>query len=223
MFKIRAVCVAVALLSGSAMAQSSGGLPGNLGVYGVVGTGGVGLGLNLPLTSLVGVRGELAQATVSDSYTNDDITYKGDLKLRGSGLFADIRPFQGAFRVVLGATVGGDSAALRAEQRGGAFNIDGQSFSAEGSQLRAAIKYPSTMPYVGIGWGHGQRGNAGWNFAFDVGVAIGDPKITLTGNNALLSQPGAAARIAAEERKAQDDVSSAKVLPVVKFSVGYSF
>ena len=39
----------------------------------------------------------------------------------------------------------------------------------------------------------------------------------------LLSQPGAAASIAAEEQKAQADVSSAKVLPVVKFSVGYSF
>ncbi|QCB45606.1 hypothetical protein [Hydrogenophaga sp. PAMC20947] len=223
MIKIRAVCVAMALLSGSAMAQSSGALPGNLGVYGVVGTGGLGLGLNVPLSSVVGVRGELAQGTVSDTYTNEDITYKGDLKLRGSGLFADIRPFQGTFRVVLGATVGGSSATLEAEQQSGTFTIDGQSFSADGSQLRAAIKYPSTMPYVGIGWGHGQLGKPGWTFAFDVGVAIGEPKISLTGNEGLLSQPGAAARIAAEERKAQDDVSSAKVLPVLKFSVGYSF
>ena len=205
------------------MAQSTGGLPSNLGVYGVAGTGGLGLGLNVPVSSALGVRGEIAQATVSDTYTNDDITYKGDLKLRGSGLFADIRPFQGTFRVVLGATVGGDSAALQAEQSGGSFTIDGQSFSAEGSQLSASIKYPSTMPYVGIGWGHGQRGEPGWTFALDLGVAIGDPKITLTGNEGLLSQPGAAARIAAEERRAQDDVSSAKVLPVLKFSVGYAF
>lgn len=223
MIKVHAVCVSLALLSGSVMAQSSGGAPANLGVYGVVGTGGVGLGLNVPVTGFLGVRGELAQATVSDTYTNDDITYKGDLKLRGSGVFADIRPFQGAFRVVLGATVGGDSAALEAQQQGGTFSIDGQSFSADGSQLRATIKYPSTMPYVGIGWGHGQRGKPGWTLAFDLGVAIGDPKITLTGNEGLLSQPGAAARIAAEESKAQKDVSSAKVLPVVKFSVGYAF
>ncbi|AOW13558.1 hypothetical protein LPB72_11165 [Hydrogenophaga crassostreae] len=223
MIKIRAVCMAAALLSGSAMAQGSDGLPGNPGVYGVVGTGGLGLGLNLPVTSHLGVRGELVQGSVSETYTNEDITYKGDLKLRGSGLFADIRPFQGTFRVVLGATLGGSSAALEAEQQGGTFTIDGQSFSADGSKLRATIKYPSTMPYVGVGWGHGQRGEPGWTFAFDLGVAIGEPKITLAGNDGLLSQPGAAARIAAEERKAQDDVSSAKVLPVLKFSVGYSF
>jgi hypothetical protein len=223
MIKIRAVCLAVAMLSGSAMAQGAGGLPDNLGVYGVVGTGGLGLGLNLPVSPVLGVRGELAQGTVSDTYTNDDITYEGDLKLRGSGLFADIRPFQGTFRVVLGATVGGDSASLEAEQQGGTFTIDGQTFSADGSKLRATIKYPSTMPYVGIGWGHGQRGDSGWTFAFDVGVAIGDPKITLSGNEGLLSQSGAAARIEAEEQKAQDDLSSAKVLPVLKFSVGYSF
>ena len=223
MMKMRAICGALALLSASAMAQGSGAMPAHLGVYGVAGTGGVGLGLNLPMSSAWGLRGEIAQGSVSDDYTNDDITYKGDLKLRGSGLFADFRPFEGAFRMVLGATFGGSSAALEAEQAGGRFTIDGQSFSAAGSALRAAIKYPSTMPYVGIGWGHGQRGAPGWSFAFDVGVAIGEAKISLTGNDGLLSQPGAAARIAAEERRAQEDVSSAKVLPVIKASLGYSF
>ena len=56
-----------------------------------------------------------------------------------------------------------------------------------------------------------------------MGVAIGEAKISLTGNDGLLSQPGAAARIAAEERRAQEHVSSAKVLPVIKASLGYSF
>lgn len=223
MKKTGAICMALALVSGAVFAQQSEASPGNLGVYGVVGSGGVGLGLNLPLNETFGVRGEWAQGTVSETYTNDNITYKGDLKLRGTGLFADLRPFDGSFRVVFGATFGGSSAALEAEQSGGTFTIDGQSFSANGSKLNATIKYPSTMPYVGLGWGHGQRDEPGWTFAFDVGVAIGDPKITLTGNEGLLSQSGAAARIAAEERKAQKDVSKTKVLPVIKFSVGYAF
>ena len=37
------------------------------------------------------------------------------------------------------------------------------------------------------------------------------------------AQPGAQAAIAAEERKVQDDLNSARVLPVVKVSVGYQF
>lgn len=223
MKKTGAFCVVLALVSGSALAQSSESTPANLGAYVVVGSGGVGLGLNVPLNQTFGIRGEWAQGTVSDTYTNDNITYKGDLKLRGSRLFGDLRPFNGTFRLVFGATFGGSSAALDAEQSGGTFTIDGQKFSANGSKLSATIKYPSTMPYLGLGWGHGQRDEPGWTFAFDVGVAIGDPKITLTGNEGLLSQRGAAARIAAEERKAQKDVSKTKVLPVIKFSVGYAF
>ena len=113
-FKMGTACLAVAMVSGSAMAQSSGAFSSNLGVYGVVGTGGWGLGLGLPVPSVLGFRGKIAQGTVSETYINDDITYKGDLKLRGSGVFADIRPFEGSFRMVLGATAGGSSAVLEA-------------------------------------------------------------------------------------------------------------
>jgi hypothetical protein len=79
------------------------------------------------------------------------------------------------------------------------------------------------MPYVGIGWGHGRHNEPGWTFAFDLGVSIGKPSVTLTGSSGLLAQPGASAAIAAERQKVQDDLDSANVLPVVKFSVGYQF
>jgi hypothetical protein len=79
------------------------------------------------------------------------------------------------------------------------------------------------MPYIGVGWGHGRHNEPGWTFALDLGVSIGKPDVKLTGSGGLLAQPGAAAAIAAEERKVQDDLNSAKVLPVVKFSVGYQF
>ncbi len=205
------------------MAQDGGGERATLGVYGVVGSGGVGAGLNLPLTPLLGLRGELVQASVSDTYTEDRITYKGDAKLRGNGAFLDIRPFLGTFRLVTGATFGGSSASLNAVQDGGTFTIDGQRFAADGSSLNASIKYPSSMPYLGVGWGHGRADSVGWTFALDLGVAIGKPKVTLSGNGSLLAQPGAAERIAAEERKVQDDLNSARVLPVFKLSVGYTF
>lgn len=213
---VRVAGLALALLSGSAMAQG-------LGVYGVVGSGGLGLGLNVPVSPAFGVRGELAQATVSDTYTEDQITYQGDLKLKGNGVFADFRPFLGTFRLVAGASFGGSSAALQARTTDGTVTIDGQTFSAAGNTLRADIKYPSTMPYLGIGWGHGRSGQPGWNFGLDLGVSIGKGKVSLSGSGGLLAQPGAAAAIAAEERKVQDDLDSARVLPVIKVSVGYLF
>ena len=172
---------------------------------------------------MFGIRGELAQFTGSDTYTEDQITYKGDVKLKGNGLFVDVRPFSGVFRLVGGVGFGGTSAALDAQATNGTVTIDGRSFDATGNSLSASIKYPSTMPYVGIGWGHGRHNEPGWTFAFDLGVSIGKPSVTLTGSSGLLAQPGASAAIAAERQKVQDDLDSANVLPVVKFSVGYQF
>lgn len=214
--RLLAVSIALACLSGSALAQSAG-------VYGVVGTGGLGVGVNVPVGPALGFRGELGQYSTTDTYTEDQITYKGDLKLKGNGVFVDFRPFAGNFRLVGGMGFGGTSAELDAQASNGTVTIDGQRFDASGNTLSARIKYPSTMPYVGIGWGHGRVSEPGWTFALDLGVSIGKPKVTLTGSGGLLAQSGAAAAIAAEEQKVQDDLNSAKVLPVIKFAVGYQF
>ena len=216
MKQLHVVGLSLALLSGSALAQG-------VGVYGVGGTGGLGVGLNLPVGPAFGVRGEIASLTESDTYTEDQITYKGDLKLKGNGVFVDFRPFLGTFRLVGGATFGSSSAALRAQATDGTVTIDGRRFNASGNSLQANIEYPSTMPYLGVGWGHGRFNEPGWTFGLDLGVSIGKPKVKLTGSGGLLAQPGAASAIAAEERKVQDDLNSAKVLPVIKLSVGYQF
>lgn len=216
MKKLHVAGLSLLVLSGSAMAQG-------VGVYGVAGSGGLGVGVNLPVGPALGVRGEIAQLKQSDTYTEDQITYKGDVKLKGNGVFLDFRPFMGSFRLVGGATFGGTSAALQAQATDGTVTIDGQRFSAAGNSLRADIKYPNTMPYLGVGWGHGRFNEPGLTFALDLGVSIGKPKVTLTGSGGLTSQPGAQAAIAAEQRKVQDDLNGTKVLPVVKFTVGYQF
>ncbi len=216
MFKRTVAVLGLAALSGAAGAQT-------VGVYGVAGTGGLGVGLNLPIGPALGVRGEIASLTESDTYTEDQITYKGDLKLKGNGAFVDFRPFMGVFRLVGGATFGGSSGSLLAQASDGTVTINGQRFDATGNSLRADIKYPSTMPYLGVGWGHGRSGAPGWTFAVDLGVSIGKPKVKLVGSGGLLTQPGAAVAIAAEERKVQDDLNSARVLPVVKVGFGYQF
>ena len=211
------VSLALACASGSALAQS-------VGVYGVVGSGGYGVGLNAPLNPMVGMRGELAQLTgVGHLHRRPDHLQRrceaqGQRPVRGRAPV-----FQAPSRLVGGLGFGGTSAALDAQATNGTVTIDGQSFNATGNSLSASIKYPSTMPYVGIGWGHGRHNAPGWTFAFDVGVSIGKPSVTLTGSGGLLAQPGAAAAIAAERQKVQDDLNSAKVLPVVKVSVGYQF
>lgn len=209
------------LVSGAVQAQEAS--PLNLGLYGVAGTGGWGLGLNRPVTPAWGLRAELAQATVSETYTQDEIRYRGDIKLRGNGLFADYRPFDGSFRLVLGAAIGRTGGELFAVPSNGTITLDGQTFNAGDTSLKASIQYPATMPYLGLGWGHGRLHAAGWTFGLDLGVAVGKPKVRLTASGDLLAQPGAADALAAEERKVQDDLDGIRVLPVLKFSAGYQF
>lgn len=213
--------IGLLLLSGAVQAQEA--QPLNLGFYGVAGTGGWGLGLNRPVTPAWGLRAELAQASFADTYTQDEIRYRGDIKLRGNGLFADYRPFDGSFRVVLGAAIGRTGGELFAEPSSGTIILDGQTFNASGNSLKASIQYPATMPYLGLGWGHGRLNSKGWTFGLDLGVALGKPKVRLTATGDLLAQPGAADALAAEERKVQDDFKGIGVLPVLKFSAGYQF
>lgn len=223
MKKVHVALLGLALASGSVMAQEVESTAAPLEIYGVGGTGGLGVGLNFPLTPMFGVRAEIGRLKSSDSYTVDDITYKGDIQLRGDGLFLDIRPTEGSFRLVAGAALGGLNANLGADHPGGQITIDGQTFTANASSLRVSIKYPNAMPYVGVGWGHGRVGVKGWTFGLDLGAAIGSPKVKLTASPDLLAQPGAADRVAAEERRVQDDAKDIRLLPVVKVSFGYQF
>ena len=211
------------LVSGSSLAQDTARPTLNLGWYGVAGTGGLGIGVSRPVSSAWGLRGEVAEASVTRAYTENDVRYRGEVQLRGSGLFADYRPFHGSFRLVLGAVVGRTGGELLAEPANGTVTLDGQTFNATGNSLTASIRYPSSMPYVGLGWGHGRSSRTGWTFGLDLGVAVGKPKVRLTGDGDLLSQAGAAEALAAEQRQVQQELDRIGVLPVLKFSIGYQF
>jgi hypothetical protein len=63
----------------------------------------------------------------------------------------------------------------------------------------------------------------GFKFVFDLGLAIGSPKATLSGTGAVLSQTKAQADIAAQQQKINDDASKLPGLPVIKIGVGYVF
>jgi hypothetical protein len=219
----RTLCGLTGMLMACAPALAQEAQPMDLGLYGVLGSGGWGLGLNRPLTPAWGLRAELAQASLTDTYTQDQIRYRGKVKLRGNGVFADYRPFDGSFRLVLGATLGRTGGELLGEPSNGQITLNGQTFNATGNSLHASIQYPSSMPYLGLGWGHGRPKARGWTFGLDLGVGVGKPKVRLTGSGDLLTQPGAADALAAEERKMQDDLNGIGVLPVLKFSAGYQF
>jgi hypothetical protein len=194
-------------------------------VYGVVGTGGAGIGAGFqPMTDLV-VRGEVSK--YSKSYTKDesDLSYTGDLKLSTQAIYADYHLFSGAFRITGGVEFGGTKAEMTAKPvAGSVYNVNGHSYVlGNDDKITASIKFPSTMPYIGIGWGLGDFSKRGFRIGFDLGANIGKAKADVSATGTMTNFAAFNADVAAEKQKLNDDVSSVKAFPVAKFSVGYAF
>ena len=87
--------------------------------------------------------------------------------------------------------------------------------------LNVQIKFPSSTPYLGFGWGHQQAG--GFRMASDVGVMIGKAKLTAVGRGAQLGSGTEQANIDREAAKLSDGVGKIRILPQLSVSLGYSF
>jgi hypothetical protein len=76
---------------------------------------------------------------------------------------------------------------------------------------------------MGLGWGLGKPLDKGFKFVFNLGLAIGAPKATLSGTGTALSTSQAQADISAQPQKINDDASKLIGLPVIKIGVGHVF
>ena len=190
-------------------------------VYAVGGTGGIGGGLGYRFNDVLTLRGELASLSYSDSMDKDGITYKGDLRLATRAVYLDVHPFSGVFRLTVGLDNGRTRFGGSAVGNGGTVTVNGASYTyGPGDSITADVRYPSTLPYVGLGWGLSGRG---LNVGFDLGVNIGSADLTMTRSASLGAIPGFDADFAAQRDKYASDVGNLKVFPIVKLSVGYSF
>ena len=209
----------VALPFGMTAATASAGE-----VYGTAGFLGYGLGYAQPIGPHLGVRADFAtMGSRSERRTEEGITYDANAKLDRTNLLLDWFPMAGTFRVSTGMTFANSKLVLDASGAGGTLTIGGTTYTTTAADgFNATIKYPSTMPYIGIGWGHGMQSSGGWRFALDVGAAIGKPKVSVV-TRGQLALPAAQADVDRETQELRDGVGAVKVLPQVMLSVGYSF
>ncbi len=227
---MKSLSIAAALLavSVSASSQDAGPLsrvaPALEGLtpYAVGGTAGYGVGLMKHLSPAWTVRGEWLGATFTETATSGDLRFSGDAHVRGGGLFADYRPYRGNFRLVGGVTVRGSRAALFAEPTAGNFVINGVEYASAGEAIKMKMKYPSTMPYLGLGWGYSPYGYKGLSIGVDFGLSFGKPSGSMTFSSGLSARAGAA-NIAAEQAKFAREIDKVSYFPSMKVGVAYSF
>lgn len=151
----------------------------------------------------------------------DGIAYNAKLKLNRAALLADWFPFAGSFRFTGGVTSNQYKLDLLATGAGGSLTIGNTTYTTTANdQFRVQVKFPSSTPYLGFGWGHGM--GSGLRFSFDVGAMFGKATVSYA-----LSGPAAQqvsqADINAELAELRAGVGKVKAVPQITFGLGYSF
>lgn len=190
------------------------------------GTLGLGAEVNKLLMNHVGVRVGANYFKFSKTKDQSNVTYDAKLKLQAFSALVDLYPgSRGSFHLTGGIMT--DPAKVNATGKptaSGTFDLNGNTYStAQVGTLTAEVKYPSVVPYVGIGFGTPAKSGGALGFLFDIGATIGKATVALDATGAA-SNPTLAADLQAQETKTQHDVQKyAKIYPVIQFGIAYKF
>ena len=202
----------VLALSGAAQAAE---------VYGGIGLPGVMIGYAHPINDRFTLRGDVATlGSRSANRIENSINYSGTIKVQRAGVFADWFVLRGGLRATGGLTfnkIGLDLAARTA--LGENININGVDYP-QGGSLDVSVKFPSTTPYLGIGYGH--HAGKGLSFVWDLGASVGRTKVTATLGGALAAVVSQA-DLDAELAEIRDGVGKVRIFPQASVAVSYRF
>jgi hypothetical protein len=159
--------------------------------------------------------------TLNERRVEDGIAYDATFKGDRAALLADWFVFGGGFRFTGGVTSSRYSLDLLATGAGGSITVGNTTYvTSSADRFSVRVRPPSSMPYVGLGWGH--QSNSGLRFSFDIGAKLG--KATLS---YALAGPWASsvsqADIDAELSELREGVGRVRFVPQLTFGLGYSF
>ncbi len=211
-------------------ASTTSALAGDIAVGLVAGTAGAGAELTYGVAKDINLRGTLRGFDYSYDFTEDNIRYEGDLKLRNGGVTADWFPFSGSFRLSAGAMYNGNEVKARAKPNTlpATYTINDVDYVIDG-HVDSNIDWRKFAPYLGIGWGNAVARNSNWSFSFDLGVMFtGEPNSDLTATGTVNGIPVEdnaqfQSDLAAERNNLNDEIKDAKFYPVVQLGVHYKF
>lgn len=180
------------------------------------------LGYSYPLSNTVGLRAEYTGGlSVNRDGNQDGVNYTGSIKASRVGAFADWFPLGGSFRLVGGLTFNDVKADFNAIGSGTA-TINGNTVNMSGETYNVRLKFPTTTPYLGIGFGHQKSDVKGWGFYGDLGVMIGTFNIDTT-TSLVSSGKATQADVDAQSQKFRDALGGLSVLPSASVGLLYRY
>lgn len=191
-------------------------------IYLKAGVPGVVLGYAHPLSDRFGLRLDTASiGTLNERRNEDGILYDISLKGERTALLADWFVFGGSFRFTGGITSSKYSLDLLATGAGGSITVGNTTYTTTAAdRFNVKVKLPSSMPYVGLGWGH--HTNSGLRFSFDIGAKLGKATLSYALSGPWTSSVSQA-DIDAELSELRDGVGKIRLVPQLTIGLGYSF
>jgi len=214
-----------------------------VGVDVKIGAGGIGFDVATPLGQKFNLRGTGYFFRYNVSLTEDYVTYGGDIQLAGGGVNLDWYPFNGKFRLTVGAI------AYNANQITGSASLNpNQSFTLNGTTYYSSSSDPlhasgtlylgsKAAPAFGFGWGNiiPRKANKHFSVPVEFGVAyVGYPHVSLGFVGSTCDEFGTACQdvkdnptfqqdLAAQRSKYQNDLSALRFYPIASIGFGYKF
>lgn len=184
----------------------------------------LGLGLEYAhkFTPHISGRAVVNTYNYDDDFESDNIQYNGELELGSFGGQVDFRFTEDSpFFVTAGLYKNNNEIKATADPAQQT-DIGGIPFTPEQiGVLTAKADFKDTAPYLGLGW-RWAAGHVG--FSLETGAYFqGSPKVSLTSNGTMASDPTYQQALEIERRDLEDELKDFKTYPVVSFGVGYKF
>jgi TonB dependent receptor len=196
-------------------------------VYLQGGTLGVGIGAALNVTKWFGIHADFNAINLSHNFTVGGNRYEDGIRLRQGGIYGDMFPWSNSgFRVTAGLRITDNEVSGNSVPTNGVYVFEGKASPAfPGEYATATVKYPTVMPYLGIGYGLQPRGK-GFGLVLDLGVAYGVPRSSYTLSPALSQAAGPTMSqqiIASGLQQLRDKASPFRWYPTLQIGVSYHF
>lgn len=187
------------------------------------GSPGIGGEIGYDASDMLGLRVMGSYFPYSRSFTPDNITYDGDLRLMSFGGVVDFYLFDSGFRLTGGAYLNRNRLDMKGTPNGNV-TIGSTTYTpAQVGTLTGRVSFREIAPYAGLGYASG-RGGTGLAFTADAGVMFqGGPRVALAASGPITTTPGFAANLEQERQKIAADIDWLKFYPAVKIGVLYRF
>jgi hypothetical protein len=192
--------------------------------YGTVGLPGVVVGYAFSVNQQLGLRVDAGTpGSIPKNGTYDGVDFNGTATYNRVGLVGDYFPFSGGFRFTGGLTINKASLDLKSHFDGTtSVDINGHVVTPSASDyFNVTVKFPTVMPYLGLGWGHDER-QKGLGFVADVGVSFG--RASLSRDTNLVGQYGITnADVDAKLNTVRDSIGQLTWLPSASLGLSYRY